>query len=567
MRKILYISFSIIFLLLSPSCEDLTEYLEKPPGVDVTEDTVFSSKEQVEMFVSGTYYYGLITDMLGWWDDRDKNDISITAACDESEVYPSWFWCQAIWNNAGMSPNDSRSDNRFEVHFTALRRANIIIERIEDAPFDDASYKKQVMGEAKFIRAFNHFELFKKYGGVPLLQKRLNPSDDLLIPRSTVNETVDFILEDCNEAINLLPDTYPTAMKGRLTKSAARALKSRALLYAASKTFNTANPYMSFGENNELICYGNESNERWKLAADAAQELINGLSAGEFRLITEYGADANYQYVWEINDNDEIILAEKSKPDRYQGHFPYNYYFPGQGVFITWNFMKLYETKNGTEQPWNMEGGENLLAMFANMDPRFRQTVSYHGTPWNVDYPMLDLTVGGAHAPIGDGCHGAFVHKSVPYAVVNSTNSGVMPHGIIFRVAEAYLNLAEALNEYNASPPDAAYNALNIIRERSGMPAIPRGLTKEQFRERVRRERTIELAYEGHRLWDIRRWEIADEGVMKGDMYGIRQYKNGDEIRYQPYVFEKRSFNIQMYRHPFRQNEVNKGYLIQNPGY
>jgi len=569
MKKLYIIPIFIIILSLNYACDDLNNFLDKAPGVDVTEDTIFSSKEQVELFVSGTYYYGVTSDVYGWWDDRDRTSMNPGDRCDEAEVFAPWFPSQSVWNSAAMSPTNGASDLAFATYWIALRRANILIEKIMDAPFDNPAYKTQVFAEAKFIRAFVTFTIFKKYGGAPLLKKRLNPEDQLKIPRSTVKETVDFIVQDCDSAIAKLPQTYPTAMRGRITKAAALALKSRTLLYAASKTFNTATPYIDFGEHNDLICYGNEDKERWNLAAQAAKAVLDECPAAGFRLITEYGADSSYRYVWETPDNSEIILAEKSHPERWQGHFPFNYFFPGQGLFITWNFMKEYETKNGEAQPWNQEGGENLMAIYKNMDPRFKQTVSYHGQFFNVDYPMLDLTMTGAQRPIGNGCHSAYVHKTLPYSVNNSTNTPGMPNAIIFRVAEFYLNYAEALNEYNSTPPDAAYDAVDVVRARSGMPALPRGLTQSVFREKVRNERAIELAYEGHRIFDILRWEIADDGIMKGKMYGIKQYKitGSTEIRYEPYVFEVRSFKTAMYRHPFPQNEINKGYLIQNPGY
>lgn len=569
MKKIFYIPILILILSLTNACDGVVNFLDKAPGVDVTEDTVFSSREQVELFVAGTYYFGLISDVYGWWDGRDASDMNNGANCDEAEVNPPWFMAHRIWNSAGMSASDGASDPAFNNYWRGLRRANILIERITDAPFSDPDYKIQVMAEAKFIRAYIHFTIFKRYGGAPLLKKRLQPSDELKIPRSTVKETVDFILQDCEEAISGLPHAYPTAMRGRITKAAALALKSRTLLYAASKTFNTATPYMNLGANNELLCYGNEDRDRWRLAAEAAKAVLDECPVAGFKLITDYGPDANYRHVWEVPDNEEILLAEKCRPERWQGHFPWGYFFPGQGLFITWNFMKNYETKQGTDQAWNEEGGDDLMAIYANMDPRFKQTVAYHGQPWNADYPMLDLTMTGANRPIGTGCHSGYVHKTVPYSVADGTSSPGMHNAIIFRVGEFYLNYAEALNEFNTTPPEAAYEALDLIRSRSGMPAIPRGLDREEFRKRVRRERAIELAYEGHRLYDIRRWEIADEGIMKGNMYGIKQYKisGSSEIHYEPYVFEKRSFKAAMYRHPFPQNEINKGYLIQNPGY
>jgi len=140
---------------------------------------------------------------------------------------------------------------------------------------------------------------------------------------------------------------------------------------------------------------------------------------------------------------------------------------------------------------------------------------------------------------------------------------------MVFRLAEAYLNYAEALNEAQG-PVQAAHDAVNLIRQRSGMPRLPANLTKDQFRDRVRNERDIEMAFEDHRLYDIRRWKIAEnEGVMQGAMQGLRITRptSGTEFSYQVYTFENRSFFSRMYLHPFQNTEVFKGYLVQNPGY
>ena len=183
---------------------------------------------------------------------------------------------------------------------------------------------------------------------------------------------------------------------------------------------------------------------------------------------------------------------------------------------------------------------------------------------------MVETYEGGAH--ISQCLGGAWLRKGIPTALTRS--NPVIVNWIVFRLAEAYLNYAEALNEVDG-PTSEAYNAVNIIRNRSGMPDLPAGLSKEEFRERVRNERAVELFFEDHRFWDIRRWLIAEEeGVMQGDYYGLKINPIGEgdvdedtEFSYDFYVFESRTFHKKMYLHPYPLEEVNKGYLIENPGY
>lgn len=566
MKKLIYISLSLILILIFSSCNDFSNFLDKAPGVDVTEDTIFSSKVQVETFVAGTYYYGVMSD-LPMWDARDKSDCSTDAATDEAEIAMPWYWTQA-WNTASMSATNTL-DRRFNTFWIAIRRTNIILDKIDKTPFNDDQYKKQVRGEAKFIRAYNYFQLIEKYGGVPILDHLFSLSETLNVPRSSIKDVVNFIVQDCDDAIVNLPTVYPTSLRGRVTNIAAMALKSRTLLYAASKTFNTATPYMDFGANNKLICYTNYDVNRWKLAADASKQVLDAAQNAGVSLITDQGVTKNYLYAWEINDNNEIILAEKSKEACWVWHFPWGPSIPqscggfGGGMDVTLNFVKLYEKNDGTPQTWDMNGGADLMKKYNELDPRFAQTITYQGQAWNKNNPILDLSVNGRDACIT----GAYAHKPIPYAV--SSDMGVVPNGIIFRLAEFYLNYAEALNEYNTTPPAEAYDAVNTIRQRSGMPSLPSNLSQTEFRNRVRNERAIELAFEGHRLYDIRRWEIAVDGIMSGNMYGIKINKIAQRSEYQyiPFVFEQRTFKIPMYRNPFPQSEINKGYLIQNPGW
>ena len=161
----------------------------------------------------------------------------------------------------------------------------------------------------------------------------------------------------------------------------------------------------------------------------------------------------------------------------------------------------------------------------------------------------------------------------------NSTTKTSRHSWITYRLGEFYLNYAEAIFQYTGSADNAgefgmtACEAVNIIRNRTDvkMPEFPTGLSADAFWNKYQNERMVELAFEGHRFWDVRRWMIAEqEGVMSGAMYGIKIYwinSSPQEFRYTPYLYENRTFTKKMYLHPFSTNEVNKGYLIQNPGY
>ncbi len=571
MQKNILQSFLYFALLFSTlSCKK--EFLDKAPGVDIDEDFVFSSKAQLEQFIAGTYRIGIHSYFI--YDANfitNPRNFTINAACtDEAKMDDTFFHTQA-WNNGTVDANRvGQEDYAYSVRYTAIRNCYIILERIDEVPNLDPVYKNQVIGEMKFIIAHNYFEMFRRYGGVSLVTKRLAVGEDAKFPRNTVEEVVNFIVKNCDEATALLPATYPTNFRGRITKTAAQMLKSRILLYAASPLFNTAKPYLDFGSNNKLICYGNEDNKRWQLAADAAKNVIDIALDGNFALIVDKGSDKNYKFAWEQLDNSEIVLASKLTGPRSRTQFPWFGMQPFHmqnawgGPSVLHNFVKKYEKKDGTPQTW--EGGNDLNKKYAELDPRFAQTVGYNGSFWNIDFPILETYEGGRNATRCYG--GAWMKKNIPDIL--STASNATPNAIVFRLAEAYLNYAEALNEAQGPVP-AAYEAANAIRSRSGMPDLPQGLTKEQFRLRIQNERAIELAFEDHRLYDIRRWMIAEQdGVMVGPAVGLKITKiaGSSDFKYETYTYENRNFNKRMYLHPFYpQTEVLKGYLVQNPGY
>lgn len=584
MKNAAIVIVTSIMSLTIVSCEDMMgDFLEKAPGVDVTEDTIFSSRSQVEMFLASIYEYGVHSNLGLGSPDNGAPAIANSAgtidagATDEAEACANWYDPQK-WNNASVSP-DNTDDPRFSHRFTAIRKVTVMLDRVDEVPDITKEYANQLKAESKFIRALNYFEMFKRYGGVPIIDHRLQLDENLKIPRSSVEDVVNFIVKDCDEAIPDLPINQLGALRGRATRGAALALKARTLLYAASDLFNTDRPYLDFGTNNKLICYGNKDKERWKLAADAAKKVLDWAKEANCYLITDQGIDGNYRYSWQTYDNSEIIFAEKSSDAMGKYTWPWSAISPptvypgnaGQsGVTVTLNLVSKYEDRLGNKVDWN--GGNDLQAKMASLDYRFSQTVVGNLMRWNSEFPKLQLWQDSGNGPGADAntCYGGFwLHKLYPEEISESVWKKV-PNSTLYQLNEAYLNYAEALNEYNEGPTQEAYDAINTIRKRSGQPDWPTGLGHLEFRTKVRNERAIELAFDGHRFYDIRRWMIAEEeGVMQGGMLGIKIYQipESTEYRYEPYVFETRSFSRRMYLHPFGTGEINKGYLIQNPGY
>jgi len=328
----------------------------------------------------------------------------------------------------------------------------------------------------------------------------------------------------------------------------------------------------------------------WERAAAVADSCIRWAETNGCYLITDQGVDANYQYSWEVYDNPEIILAEKAAQGMGCWNRPWSGIIPSSiiagssgtnGTTPLLNFVRKYEDRDGNKVEWN--GGDDLQAKLASLDRRFAQTIAYNLSWWNSQTPEVQLWEANEELGVAAGkhikdCYGGFwLHKLVSPSIMRPDNQEPVPNSTLFQLNEIYLNFAEAMNE--AYGPDdkhgykySAREAINIIRERSGQPAILSGSgIYSDFRELVRNERAIELAFDNHRFWDVRRWMIAEqEGVMSGAMYGIKIYwinSSPQEFRYTPYLYENRTFTKKMYLHPFSTNEVNKGYLIQNPGY
>jgi len=603
------ISAVFISTLLLFSCKKIENYLDKPPGVDINENVVFSAKIETEKYVSTLYQFGMTSIFplraaeIGFspglpstgGGSAGTSNTSYVGATDEGEHSESFSTTQN-WNNGNITPLNivAAEDLRYFLRWQAIRVANILLERVDEVPDADATYKEMVKGEALFIRALNNFETFKRYGGFPIVDKRLVTLEESKLPRNTLEECVNAIIKDCDDAVAKLPANQPSNFAGRAHKGAALALKARTLLYAASPLFNATAPPVSFGstEDNKLVCYGNVDNNRWKLAADAEKAVLDWAQANGYGLIDVPAnripvfaaggiVNGNYRTAWQQPNNAEVILASNIWTSaRSLGQFPWQFilprsnYVPNAGggwtpPSVTFNFVRKYEKRDGTTQTWNTAGGNDLLQKYNELDPRFCQTVCYVGARLHANVTRIQIWQGSASDKVA--CKGgSWMLKFLPDALPTASQFVNCP---IFRVNEVLLSYAEALNEFNGTPPPEAYDAVNKVRARSGMPPLS-GLTKEQFRQKVRNERDIEMAFEDYRLCDIRRWLIAEEdGVMAGNMWGLEINRLNTvtpfptAFSYLPFVFETRTFQKRLYLYPFDNNEVLKGNLKQNPGW
>ena len=609
MRKIIIIFTTVVCCLLSTACNNA--FLDKAPGVDLTEDNAFLNKANLETFMTTIYRYSVhsnfryrVQTQVAATPERNFipfSQVNVTdcihpssSISDEGDASEAAFVNNNRWNEGVVLPSNivNVEDFRYFIRWIALRQMNLVLKRVNEVPDADDAYKKQVVAEVKTLRAMNYLEMLKRYGGVPIVDQVFEAGEKIDLPRSSFADCVAFIVKNVDEALPNLPVIYSASQTGRVTQLVALCVKAETLLYAASPQYNTATPVlpMANATDNKLICYGNADPNRWKLATDATKAALDFALANGFGLIDEaanrnpreldngtVGPLGNYRVSWETTNNKELIFmyqggANSGGGITNLGNAPLTFVNPScfgsfwSGISVPLNFIKKYEKLDGTPQTWDAAGGADLITKYAELDPRFKQTMSYTNSYYTARDPIAQIYNGGKDYNNCKG--GVWLRKYIPR---NATSGNFVMNDVLFRVNELYLNYAEALNE-SAGPTPEAFAAVNAIRTRSGMPNLPANLTKDQFRQRVRNEIAIEMVNDDHRFWDVKRWLIAEEeGVMKGNFEGLQITRTGTTpaFRYtwKPYTFETRTFNKNMYLHPFPQNEVLKGGLVQNPGW
>ncbi|MRX78017.1 RagB/SusD family nutrient uptake outer membrane protein [Pedobacter petrophilus] len=455
--------------------------------------------------------------------------------------------------------------------------------------------------EARFLRAYYYFELVKRYGGVPLLKESLSLETDFnAIQRNTLKECIDFIVAECDAAEPQLPPYAPlanydaAAIGRRATKYAAMALKSRVLLYAASDLFNTPTWANGFSKPELISLNGVPRSQRWQAAADAAKRLIDTTA--------KYGVvlHNNYQQLFIANNfsrGENFLMTNPTANNTFErNNNPIS--FPGSSGLTTptQNLVDAYEFKFGTGATatsvafnWNNLAHVDNIYNFSTptatsltRDPRLRFNVTTNGIattspqiPYGVQFgtpaKFVQTYNGGLDGqPIANATKtGYYMRKYIQEGLDLGNNNTGIHNWVLFRLGEVYLNYAEALNE--VSPGDARIaQYINLIRNRATvvMPPLQNGLNQLQMRQSIRNERRIELAFEDHRFWDLRRW--MDEASLKTDIYGVNITGNSRAtFVHTPFIVEKRVFDAsKMYLYPIPFSEINVGKgIIQNPNW
>ncbi|MGE5520187.1 MAG: RagB/SusD family nutrient uptake outer membrane protein [Candidatus Dadabacteria bacterium] len=570
MKKTIYF-FSILFTgMLALTWSSCTKYEQEPKDwfkSDLTFDTLDKNGIVAGYDLNNIYTY------LPNGFNRIDGDFLDAASGD---AIPSRYNTTVENYTKGTVSVINNPDPYWGTAYYGIRRSNIFLSNIVNVPIA-VQTKQYWKAEARFLRAFFYWELLKRYGGVPLVGDNIYGLDDnIQLPRNTFAETVDYIVNECTAIKDSLRvDPTSDAEWGRASKGAAVALKCRVLLYSASPLFNGGG-VESDPVKKALTGYPTADPARWQKVVDAVTE-FNAL--GYYKLVTS-GSPTPFASVFTTKKSTEIIFAKQSGNNTglEYSQSPVGYIISNsrsQGLTSpTQNFVDAFPMANG--MGINETGsGYSASTPYANRDPRLGATVFYNGLQWlnrNVQTSQggLDKPDDPAVAPVQTRT-GYYLRKFLGNFATSTSFSNQSHNFPIFRYAEILLNYAEALNELGQV--ENAVTQIKALRSRAGIAAgtngrngIKAGITQLEMRDLIRNERRIELAFEEHRFWDIRRWKIADQAVGT-PLFGMN-ISSGTTPTYQQVTVANPVFQNRLYHMPIPYDEITKNpKLIQNEGW
>ena len=598
MKRVLHTIIGGLFLsAVLCSCND---YLDKAPEEDILIEDAFLKRNYAEAFLTDAYADIPLENYFVYMADLNP----FTVASDEMNVpWPEYF-CKTI-NRGALNPYNAAGQFWINM-YEGIRKCNIFLKYIDLTPINkefSQLEKDTWIGEALLLRAFYHFIVIRIYGPCIIMDHVVTGDEDMnSLQRSPLDECIQFVIDEIDKAIPLLPTKITEGGKiGRVNAALGYAIKSRLYLYRASDLWNGNPLYKGYAGDNGVVLFPQTKDDSWwSKAAEASKQCIDVCEASGYKLYRAPSNDPvdNYSQLFLERNNDEILFARQAgldpffercafpralggwcgynptqaQVDAYEmadGSIPITGYNPDGSPII--NPSSGYtETGFATEDGPNKRWVAGVSNMYVNRDPRFYATINFSGAIFK-DH-QIELWKTGAD---GQGIEGRDYCTTGYLLRKHASPYCDLPQGIfeykswsLFRLGEVYLNYAEALNEAQGPVADV-YKYMNAIRNRSGMPDLPSGLTKEDMRERIRRERRIELAYETHRYFDCHRWMIAEK-TESGPVYGMN-IAAGTHLQdpefYKRTVVETRVFQYpQYYMFPIYDAEINKiEGLAQNP--
>jgi len=571
MRNIKYkILFAVFVLMTAFGCEDVLNTEAKDA---FAEDLIYSDPSQVEKLVFTAYNSteAWSLNRFQWWSRR----FNIEGASFEAKFNfqdRDLFMIRAGWTPSNVGVLAEKWSNYWDY----VRLTNEFLDRIDasGAMQVDPDKVAVLKAEMKFLRANLYAKLIKYYGGVPIMEHAIGLTDEFNLPRDSYEACVDFIVKELDEAAAVLPETRPATEFGRATKLAALAVKSRTLLYAASKLHDPA----SAPSNDPLYVYTKAS--KWQDASDAAKAVIDLVGARDLKAVADAKA---YQEMF-LHPNQDFLFARpygssyydfgtdaNSLPDQCMSPNGYG----GWGMSSpTHNFALQFNMADGSK---TSGAGSTFDALNPNTgrEMRYYANLLYNGAQFrgrDVQYYLSEnptVHPHGMDSPqgLGNAQHssktGYNIRKFQDESV--ETSGGISPERpyVLYRLAEIYLNYAEA--QYHLGHEDVAQTYVSKVSTRALQPAIT--ATGEELLEAIKRERRVELCFEGHSFFDERRW--MEEDHLGFDIKGLKWTKKGDgSLTFEEYTVVTRPWWDKHYYLPIPASEREKApALAQNFGY
>ncbi len=516
------------------------------------------------------------------------------------------------WNSA------NGNSQRWNTLYESIRQANIFLERahaIVDEGGPDAARLtedeiKLYKANVRFMRAAYHYYLMELYGPVPIVDHSMELGDDLDLPRNSLDEVIQFIdreLKECMEEMAQEPYHNTENLRAVPTKGAALALRAKLWVYAASPLFNGGWPEaVALTNKDGKRLFPDRDESKLQTAVDRLRDFLDYAEQGNrytllntgnpaddlYKLFQEY----NTEIIWATSTNSwgklgdqafDTFATPRSQPQGQGGlhvlqELVDDFYMKDGKPIKATSFLDKSELYPGNETEMGTYNGVTVSKMYIDREPRFYNTVTFSGMKWHMSNQEIQFYRGGKDDnSVADGAPltGYMLYKRMNRTVYGGNISGAVTSKyrpvIIFRLAEFYLLYAEMLNEVDPGNDDVL-KYVNLVRRRAGVedldvlnPAIKGNQTLQ--REAIRRESRIELATEGQRYFDVRRWMIADkapgEGGQGGDFTGMT-VDQPQPAYYTRTKMQTRVFKNKNYLYPIPLDEMKRSdLLVQNPGW